>query len=80
VSRLDSTQPFKPTSGGTVITQHNPKDSLLADLEALGEQFEAEEREDRRMEAERRRTGLPEPERDIRTNEGFADGGAAPRR
>lgn len=62
------------------MTQHNPKDSLQADLEALGEQFEAEEREDRRAEAERRRQGLPEPERDIRAYDGFADGGAAPRK
>ena len=61
------------------MTQHNPKDSLRADLEALGEQFEAEEREDRRADAERRRKGLPEPERDIRAFPGFADGGAAPR-
>lgn len=61
------------------MTQHNPKDSLRADLEALGEQFEAEEREDRRADAERRRKGLPEPERGITTYPGFADGGAAPR-
>ena len=45
------------------MTQHNPKDSLQTELEALGEQFEAEEREDRRADAERRRKGLPEPER-----------------
>lgn len=61
------------------MTQHNPKDSLQTELEALGEQFEAEEREDRRADAERRRKGLPEPERDITTYPGFADGGAAPR-
>lgn len=59
--------------------QHNPDDTLQADLEALGKVFEAEEREDRRIEAQRRRAGLPEPERDIRTFEGFADGGVAPR-
>jgi len=61
------------------MTQQNPKDTLQADLEALAKVFEAEEREDRRKEAHRRRDGLPEPERDIRTFDGFADGGAAPR-
>lgn len=61
------------------MTQHNPKDTLQADLEALAEVFEAEEREDRRIEAQRRRDGLPEPKRDIRTFEGFADSGVAPR-
>ncbi|AQP51885.1 hypothetical protein [Tessaracoccus flavescens] len=61
------------------MTQHNPKDTLQADLEALAEVFEAEDREDRRAEAQRRRDGLPEPKRDIRTFPGFADGGAAPR-
>ena len=35
--------------------------------------------EDRRAEAQRRRDGLTEPKRDIRTFPGFADGGAAPR-
>ncbi|MCA0321742.1 MAG: hypothetical protein LCH60_04060 [Actinobacteria bacterium] len=50
------------------MTQHHtPDDGLQADLEALGEQFEAEEREDRRVNAERRRKGLPEPERGIKT-------------
>ncbi len=58
---------------------HKPDDALQAELEALGEQFEAEERQDRRAEAQRRRKGLPEPERDIHTFPGFADGGAAPR-
>ena len=43
------------------------------------EVFEAEDREDRRAEAQRRREGLPEPKRDIRTFDGFASGGAAPR-
>ena len=47
------------------MTQQNPKDTLQADLEALAEVFEAEEREDRRREAQRRRDGLPEPERDL---------------
>lgn len=47
------------------MTQQHPKDTLQADLEALAEVFEAEEREDRRKEAQRRRDGLPEPERDI---------------
>ena len=61
------------------MTQHHPKDSLQADLEALAEVFEAEDREDRRVEAQRRRDGLPEPKRDIRTFDGFASGGAAPR-
>lgn len=63
------------------MNQHRkPDDALQAELEALGEQFEAEEREDRRSEAQRRREGLPEPERDIKTYPGFADGGAAPRK
>lgn len=61
------------------MTKHNPKESLQADLEALAEVFEAEDREDRRKEAQRRRDELPEPERDIRTFDGFANGGAAPR-
>lgn len=61
------------------MTQQHPKADLQADLEALAEVFDAEEREDRRKEAQRRRDGLPEPERDIKTFEGFADGGAAPR-
>ncbi|MCT1615181.1 hypothetical protein [Kocuria marina] len=58
---------------------HTPDDTLQAELEALNAEFEAEEREDRRADAERRREGLPEPVRDIRTYSGFADGGAAPR-
>ena len=61
------------------MTQHNANVVIQADLEALAEVFEAEEREDRRIEAQRRRDGLPEPERDLRTFEGFADGGEAPR-
>lgn len=61
------------------MTQQHPNDSLQADLEALAEVFEAEDREDRRAEAQRRRDSLPEPKRDIRTFPGFADGGAAPR-
>lgn len=56
------------------MTQQHPKDTLQADLEALAEVFEAEEREDRRKEAQRRRDGLPEPKRDLRTFEDFADG------
>ena len=60
------------------MTQHNPKDTLQSDLEALAKVFEAEDREDRRAEAQRRRDGLPEPKRDIRTFPGFADGGATP--
>lgn len=43
------------------MTQQHPKDPLQADLEALAEVFEAEDREDRRAEAQRRREGLPEP-------------------
>ena len=61
------------------MTQQNPKDALQADLESLAKVFEAEDREDRRKEAQRRRDGLPEPKRELRTFEGFADGGAAPR-
>ena len=61
------------------MTQQHPKDSLQSELEALAEVFEAEDREDRRAEAQRRRDGLPEPKRDIRTFDGFANGGVAPR-
>ena len=61
------------------MNQQNPKDSLQYDLEALAEVFEAEDREDRRREAQRRRDGLPEPKRDIRAFDGFANGGVAPR-
>ena len=61
------------------MTQQHLKDTLQADLEALAEVFEAEDREDCRAEARRRRDGLPEPKRDIRTFDGFANGGAAPR-
>lgn len=61
------------------MTEQHPKDTLQADLEALAEVFEAEDREDRRAEAQRRLEGLPEPKRDIRTFDGFASGGAAPR-
>ena len=61
------------------MTQQHPKDTLQADLEALAEVFEAEDREDRRKDSQRRRDGLPEPEPDIREYPGFADGGAAPR-
>jgi hypothetical protein len=70
----------RPIREGPSLNQHHkPDDALQAELEALGEQFEAEERQDRRAEAQRRRKGLPEPERDIHTFPGFADGGAAPR-
>ena len=41
--------------------QHRPDDTLLAELESLGRVFEAEERADRRAEAQRRREGLPAP-------------------
>lgn len=79
VSTLRNTQSRKADPKGTVMTQHHPKDSLQADLEALAKVFEAEDREDRRRDAQRRREGLPEPKRDIRAFPGFADGGAAPR-
>ena len=59
--------------------QHRSDDTLQAELEALAEVFEAEERADRRAEAQRRLAGIPEPERDLRTFEGFADFGAASR-
>lgn len=61
------------------MTQQEPHDTLQAELEALAKVFEAEDREDRRKDSQRRRDGLPEPERDIRAFDGFADGGAAPR-
>lgn len=57
----------------------NERTDLQADLEPLALVFEAEEREDRRADAARRRQGLPEPVPHITTLEGFADGGAAPR-
>jgi len=58
---------------------HHPNDDLQTELEALAEVFEAEDREDRRKQAQRRRDGLPEPKRYIRAFDGFANGGAAPR-
>lgn len=58
---------------------HHPNDDLQTELEALAEVFEAGDREDRRKQAQRRRDGLPEPKRDIRAFDGFANGGAAPR-
>lgn len=61
------------------MSQQHPKDVLQADLEALAKVFEAEDREDRRAEAQRRRDGLPEPKRDIRTFEGFRRRRTAPR-
>ena len=61
------------------MTQQEPHDTLQAELEALAKVFEAEDLEDRRRDSQRRRDGLPEPKRDLRTFEGFADGGAAPR-
>ncbi|SEA50687.1 hypothetical protein SAMN02910418_01751 [Bowdeniella nasicola] len=61
------------------MNQQNPKDTLQADLEVLAEVFEVVDREYRRKEAQSRRDGLPEPERDIRAYHGFADGEAAPR-
>lgn len=60
------------------MKEHHHTDDLQAALEALNAVFEAEEREDHRAEAQRRREGLPEPERDIRAFPGFANGGAAP--
>ncbi|MDK9654696.1 hypothetical protein [Propionibacterium freudenreichii] len=41
------------------MTQQHPKDTLQADLEALAEVFEAEDREDRRGDAQRRRNDQP---------------------
>lgn len=58
---------------------HHPNDDLQTELEALAEVFEAEDREDRRKQAQRCRDGLPEPKRDVRAFDGFANGGAAPR-
>lgn len=69
----------KPATGGSFMNQHYPSDTLQADLERLNAEFEAEDREDRRVEAQRRCQGLPKPERDIKTFPGFADGGTAPR-
>ena len=43
------------------MNQHQPTDDLQAELEALGRVFEAEEREDRRKDAERRRAGPLSP-------------------
>ena len=40
------------------MSQHNPEDTLQSDLDALAEVFEAEDREDRRAEAQRRRDSL----------------------
>ncbi len=48
-------------------------------LQELEDEINAEDREDRRRERERRRLGLPEPKREIKTFNGFADAGAAPR-
>lgn len=45
----------------------------------LAEQFEAEDRADRREEDRRRRRGEPEPKREITTFEGFADQRVRPR-
>lgn len=61
------------------MTQRHSNDDLQADLEALAAVFEAEEREDRRADAARRRQCLPEPKRNITTFKGFADSEAAPR-
>lgn len=48
-------------------------------LQDLEDEINAEDREDRRRERERRHLGLPEPKREIETFDGFADPGAAPR-
>lgn len=61
------------------MTQRHSHDDLQADLVRVAAEMEAEDREDRRIEAQRRREGIPEPERDIRAFDGFADGGATPR-
>lgn len=57
----------------------NESSDLQADLARVADEMEAEDREDRRVEAERRRKGLPEPKRDIRVYPGFASTGASPR-
>lgn len=44
------------------------------DLDALAEEFAAQERADRRAATRRRRQGLPEPPRRLSTFEGFASG------
>lgn len=48
-------------------------------LAALEARFAAEDREDRRADRARRRAGLPEPPREIRTYDGFADGSVTTR-
>ncbi|MDN5778862.1 MAG: hypothetical protein L0H96_18360 [Humibacillus sp.] len=48
-------------------------------LAALEAKFVAEDREDRRAERARRRAGLPEPDRDVQTFDGFAQSGARAR-
>ena len=48
-------------------------------LSVLEAKFAAEDREDRRAERARRRSGLPEPEWDIVTFDGFAVGGSLER-
>lgn len=48
-------------------------------LAALEVKFVAEDREDRRAERARRRSGLPEPEWDIVTYKGFASERVEPR-
>ena len=45
----------------------------------LEDQFQAESREDRRKQRARRRLRLPEPHRDIKTYEGWADTRVEPR-
>lgn len=61
------------------MTQQSPKDTLQADLEALAEVFETEDREDRRLAAARRRKGLREPKPTISAFEGFASMGVTHR-
>lgn len=60
------------------MTKIEPK--LRAELRALGAKFAAQDAEDRRRDAARRRRGEPEPPReDVRAFEGFADGEVTPR-
>ncbi|MBC9957697.1 hypothetical protein [Yimella sp. cx-51] len=56
------------------LTSQHPQ--WLLDLDAA---IAAEDREDARAERERQRLGLPEPERDVRTFEGWAGAAVTPR-
>lgn len=56
------------------LTSQHPQ--WLLDLDVA---IAAEDREDARAERERQRLGLPEPERDVRTFEGWAGVAGTPR-